>query len=91
MRRLAFLLLVVAVGCSDRKLVADATAAYQYAETHYEWSCVAVKGPPECKQDREELMAAKQEVTLCNQVQKVGALPGIARKRLRAIKRDLPK
>lgn len=92
-RRLAILLALAALaGCaSDRRLVADASAAYTYAETHYEWNCVSVKGPPECKKEQLGLKEAKREIVLCNDVQKVGKLPPVARKRLKAIKKDLPK
>jgi hypothetical protein len=93
MRKLPLWLVALALcaGCSDRRLVANAAAAYQYAEAHYEWACVERVGPPECKADQGALAAAKKETVLCNQVQKVGKLPAAARKRLRQIVSELPK
>lgn len=92
MKRAALLLLLLAgVACSDRALVANATAAHTYAEAHYEWACVDQVGPPECKQDQAVLNDAKREVELDNRVYKIGKLPKVARQRLRKIANEVPK
>lgn len=89
MKRLVPLLCLLLTGCvSDRELVARATASYTYTEAHYEQRCVQVVGPAACAGEQVSLKKAKQEVKLCNDVQKIGKLPKEAKRNLKAIARD---
>lgn len=86
-RRLLILpCLLALVACvSDKRLVQDATAAQMYAAHDYMRECVAVKGPPECKSRQVTINQLKDEVDICNEVQKIGSLPKKARGRLRLL------
>ena len=66
---------------SDKKLVADASAAYIWEEWEYEEACVAMKGK-DCILWHTELADCHKVIQKANEVQKVGKLPKRAKLRL---------
>lgn len=82
--RLLLAAALLTVGCSDVRLVSDATASYVAHEQQYEWDCVEVKGPPECAATQTALKEAKRQTELANRVYKIGKLPKSERAKLKA-------
>lgn len=98
MRKLSSTLLILtclafSACASDKKLVANLTASYIYHEQAYVWKCVEpqpqIVPQPACQKYQRLLSDAKRQVTLANDVYKVGALPKDQKKVLLSLKTAL--
>ena len=92
MKRLAFLLVVVAVGagCSDRYLIHKASSAYWHRLRVFEAKCVDIpepKGPAECPAEEADLRADYVKIDAATDAALRGPLPKAARTDLKAIAR----
>ncbi len=88
---LVLIVISVFTSCvSDKELVTDTLAARHYHDLRYQRECVGSAAPPAtCPAFRAAVNETLAEVTVCNETQKIGKLPPMARKRLKALRKKL--
>lgn len=96
MKYIGLIALMISVGCSDRFLVRNATAAYQYQKGVYQHTCDL---PPKSQtsacvtRDKELTEDYFQIDTSINAIERSqgGKLPKVARTKLKQIRKELDK
>jgi hypothetical protein len=93
LRRLSFVLLAAfSISCaSQKRFVADQTAAHHYHLDRYNRACVEIKGPPSCK-DFQTLINLQLRLTkTANEVSQIGKLPSEEKKELKVLMAKIQK
>jgi len=82
-------LALAACTTTDKNLVASGHAAWVYHDARYQKLCLAVVGPPKCKDYRAALDEMNFQNVVGNKVQQEGGLPPEERKAIKKAKRAL--